>query len=180
MPYFLQEIDYTTVSAPMSSGSIMMDRPLSSAASHSNSAHTNTSELSSGGDSSSSNSSQKIIIDSAIIMPEVSQPGFIPPRHCSAASSSSQQNRVRLADGVIRSASPQSPFSARLSGKNQNKPGNSNSVYYYSDTIKKPPLQHQPGNSEDTMSLDKKAISENKVNTKVTLIEEKDTGSTLV
>merc|ERR1711936_360421 len=112
MPIY-EEIDYTTVSAPMSSGSIMMDRPLSSAASHSNSAHTNTSELSSGsgGDSSSSNSSQKIIIDSAIIMPEVSQPGFIPPRHCSAASSSSQQNRVRLADGVIRSASPQSPFS---------------------------------------------------------------------
>merc|ERR1719273_1176406 len=57
MPIY-EEIDYTTVSAPMSSGSIMMDRPLSSAASHSNSAHTNTSELSSGGDSSSSNSSQ--------------------------------------------------------------------------------------------------------------------------
>ena len=187
MPYFLQEIDYTTVSAPMSSGSIMMDRPLSSAASHSNSAHTNTSELSSGsgGDSSSSNSSQKIIIDSAIIMPEVSQPGFIPPRHCSTTTSSnSQQNRVRLADGVLRSASPQSPFSARLSGKNQNKAANSNSVYYYSDTIKKPPLQ-QAGNSsssDDTMSLDIKAFPENtnKVNTKVTLMEEKDTGSTLV
>merc|ERR1719245_2527387 len=61
MPIY-EEIDYTTISAPMSSGSIMMDRPLSSAASHSNSAHTNTSELSSGGDSSSSNSSQKIIV----------------------------------------------------------------------------------------------------------------------
>lgn len=185
MPIY-EEIDYTTVSAPMSSGSIMMDRPLSSAASHSNSAHTNTSELSSGsgGDSSSSNSSQKIIIDSAIIMPEVSQPGFIPPRHCSTTTSSnSQQNRVRLADGVLRSASPQSPFSARLSGKNQNKAANSNSVYYYSDTIKKPPLQ-QAGNSssDDTMSLDIKAFPENtnKVNTKVTLMEEKDTGSTLV
>merc|ERR1712110_470534 len=185
MPIY-EEIDYTTVSAPMSSGSIMMDRPLSSAASHSNSAHTNTSELSSGsvgtGDSSSSNSSQKIIIDSAMIMPEVSQPVFIPPRHFTT---SSQQNRVRLADGVLRSASPQSPFSARLSGKNQNKPAgsNSNSVYYYSDTIKKPPLQHN-SSSEDTVSLDLKPIStentSNKVNTKVTLIEEKDTGSTLV
>ena len=165
----------------------MMDRPLSSAASHSNSAHTNTSELSSGsadGTSSSSNSSQKIIIDSAMIVPEVSQTGFIPPRHCSTiVSSSSQQNRVRLADGVLRSASPQSPFSARLSGKNQNEAANSNSVYYYSDTIKKPPLQHN-SSSEDTVSLDLKPISSentsNKVNTKVTLIEEKDTGSTLV
>merc|ERR1712111_69777 len=40
MPIY-EEIDYTTISAPMSSVSIMMDRPLSSAASHSNSAHTN-------------------------------------------------------------------------------------------------------------------------------------------
>ena len=173
----MQEIDYTVISAPMSSGSIMMDRPLSSAASHSNSAHTNTSELSSGGDSSSSNSSQKIIVptdsssssnSTAVIMPEISQHGSImmSPRL------SSQQNRVRLADGIIRSASPQSPFSARLSGKNQNKPANSSSVYYYSDTLKKPlpPLSSEE-NSFDT---------DNKVNTKVTLIEEKDTGSTLV
>ena len=121
-----------------------------------------------------------------MIVPEVSQTGFIPPRHCSTiVSSSSQQNRVRLADGVLRSASPQSPFSARLSGKNQNKTAgsNSNSVYYYSDTIKKPPLQHN-SSSEDTVSLDLKPISSentsNKVNTKVTLIDEKDTGSTLV
>ena len=161
----------------MSSGSIMMDRPLSSAASHSNSAHTNTSELSSGGDSSSSNSSQKIIVpatdstssssNNAIIMPEISQHGSImmSPRL------SSQQNRVRLADGVLRSASPQSPFSARLSGKNQNKPGNNSSVYYYSDTLKKPlPPPSSGENSFDT----------EKVNTKVTLMEEKDTGSTLV
>ena len=171
----MQEIDYTVISAPMSSGSIMMDRPLSSAASHSNSAHTNTSELSSGGDSSSSNSSQKIIVptdsssssnSTAVIMPEISQHGSImmSPRL------SSQQNRVRLADGIIRSASPQSPFSARLSGKNQNKPANSSSVYYYSDTLKKP-LPSSEENSFDT---------DNKVNTKVTLIEEKDTGSTLV
>jgi hypothetical protein len=85
---------------------------------------------------------------------------------------SSQQNRVRLADGIIRSSSPQSPFSARLSGKNQNKPANSSSVYYYSDTLKKPlpPLSSEE-NSFDT---------DTKVNTKVTLIEEKDTGSTLV
>lgn len=176
MPIY-EEIDYTVISAPMSSGSIMMDRPLSSAASHSNSAHTNTSELSSGGDSSSSNSSQKIIVptdsssssnSTAVIMPEISQHGSImmSPRL------SSQQNRVRLADGIIRSASPQSPFSARLSGKNQNKPANSSSVYYYSDTLKKPlPPPSSEENSFDT---------DIKVNTKVTLIEEKDTGSTLV
>merc|ERR1719219_1526470 len=62
MPIY-EEIDYNTVvSGPTgSSTAVMMDRPLSSAASHSNSAHTNTSELSSG--DSSSSSSHKIIED---------------------------------------------------------------------------------------------------------------------
>jgi len=179
MPIY-EEIDYTTVSAPMSSGSatmmMMMDRPLSSAASHSNSAHTNTSELSSGGDSSSSNSSQNknpaiILQDSTSADNQQVSQQFMTPRH-------SQQNRVRLADGVVRSASPQSPFSARLSGKNQNKSTNSSSVYYYSDTLKKPSLVHNDEQYEKTVEISNS--SSPKVNTKVTLMEEKDAGSTLV
>merc|ERR1719273_564008 len=179
MPIY-EEIDYTTVSAPMSSGSatmmMMMDRPLSSAASHSNSAHTNTSELSSGGDSSSSNSSQNknpaiILQDSTSADNQQVSQQFMTPRH-------SQQNRVRLADGVVRSASPQSPFSARLSGKNQNKSTNSSSVYYYSETLKKPSLVHNDEQYEKTVEISNS--SSPKVNTKVTLMEEKDAGSTLV
>merc|ERR1719273_1541814 len=176
MPIY-EEIDYTTVSAPMSSGSatmmMMMDRPLSSAASHSNSAHTNTSELSSGGDSSSSNSSQKNnpLQDSNNSDNQQSSQQFMTPRH-------SQQNRVRLADGVIRSASPQSPFSARLSGKNQNKSANSSSVYYYSDTLKKPSVHNNDEQYEKTVEINSNNSA--KVNTKVTLMEEKDAGSTLV
>merc|ERR1711997_1382057 len=134
----------------------------------------NTSELSSGGDSSSSNSSQKnnpVLQDSNNSDNQQSSQQFMTPRH-------SQQNRVRLADGVIRSASPQSPFSARLSGKNQNKATNSSSVYYYSDTLKKPSLVHNDEQYEKTVEISNS--SSPKVNTKVTLMEEKDAGSTLV
>merc|ERR1711997_459075 len=141
----------------------------------------NTSELSSGGDSSSSNSSQKnnpLQDSTAVADNQQSSQQFMTPRH-------SQQNRVRLADGVIRSASPQSPFSARLSGKNQNKSTNSSSVYYYSDTLKKPSLVHNDEQYEKTVEINSNnsAINSNnsaKVNTKVTLMEEKDAGSTLV
>lgn len=134
---FLQEIDYGTVSTsgPASShatsAQMVLDRPLSSTASHSNSAHTNTSELSSGDTSSAS--SQK----------NDENHQMTPNKHVK-----------RLADGVERSRSPLSAYSAKLANKQTN-----NSVYYYSDTLRK----------------------EDKVNTRVMLHDKKTAqGSTLV
>merc|ERR1712062_682429 len=98
------------------------------------------------GDSSSSSSHK-------IMEPEQSQ--IMSPRqhHHKAA--------VRLADGVERSRSPQSAYSAKLAAsKQQNK-----SVYYYSDTLKRTPA----------------ATEDSKVNTRVTLDDhKKKAGSTLV
>ena len=115
---------------------MVLDRPLSSTASHSNSAHTNTSDLSSGDTSSAS--SQKM-----------------DENHQFHTSATPNKQIKRLADGVERSRSPQSAYSAKLAQKQTN-----NSVYYYSDTLKK----------------------EDKVNTRVMLHDSKKNaqGSTLV
>ena len=146
----MQEIDYGTVStnlhhhspgaasqppAGQANPHMVLDRPLSSTASHSNSAHTNTSDLSSGDTSSAS--SQK--------MDENHQFHTTPNKQIK-----------RLADGVERSRSPQSAYSAKLAKQKQT----NNSVYYYSDTLKK----------------------EDKVNTRVMLHDTKKNaqGSTLV
>ena len=138
---FLQEIDYGMVStsgpATSASSQMVLDRPLSSTASHSNSAHTNTSELSSSGDTSSA-SSQKIIDENHQMTPN---------KHV---------KRLAGVDPVLeqRSRSPQSSYSAKLANKQTN-----NSVYYYSDTLRK----------------------EDKVNTRVMLHDKKTAqGSTLV
>ena len=123
---FLQEIDYGTVSTQPAqhspaggshqaqSSHMVLDRPLSSTASHSNSAHTNTSELSSGDTSSAS--SQK--------MDEL---------HHHHLHHTPNKQIKRLADQPLeRSRSPQSAYSAKLANKQTN-----SSVYYYSDTLKK-------------------------------------------
>lgn len=72
------------MSAPLGSGSaasmMMMDRPLSSAASHSNSAHTNTSELSSSGDTSSSSSQKMEMTDNNFTTPKRGRPSPYSPR----------------------------------------------------------------------------------------------------
>ena len=127
----MQEIDYGTVSTNLhhhhSPGAasnhqqpasqaphMVLDRPLSSTASHSNSAHTNTSELSSGDTSSAS--SQK--------MDEL---------HHHHLHHTPNKQIKRLADQPLeRSRSPQSAYSAKLANKQTN-----SSVYYYSDTLKK-------------------------------------------
>ena len=70
---------------------------------------------------------------------------------------------VRLADGVERSRSPQSAYSAKLAASKQH----NKSVYYYSDTLKRTPAAAM---TEDS-----------KVNTRVTLDDhKKKAGSTLV
>ena len=145
----MQEIDYGTVSTQPAQHSpaggshqagtshMVLDRPLSSTASHSNSAHTNTSELSSGDTSSAS--SQK--------MDELHH-------HLHHNATPNKQIKRLAADGAERSRSPQSIFSAKLANKQTN-----NSVYYYSDTLKK----------------------EDKVNTRVTIDKKNNAqGSTLV
>jgi len=117
---------------------MVLDRPLSSTASHSNSAHTNTSELSSSGDTSSA-SSQKIVDENHQMTPN---------KHV--------KRLAGVVDPVLeqRSRSPQSSYSAKLANKQTN-----NSVYYYSDTLRK----------------------EDKVNTRVLLHDKKTAqGSTLV
>jgi len=125
MPIY-EEIDYGTVSTQPAqhspaggshqtqSSHMVLDRPLSSTASHSNSAHTNTSELSSGDTSSAS--SQK--------MDEL---------HHHHLHHTPNKQIKRLADQPLeRSRSPQSAYSAKLANKQTN-----SSVYYYSDTLKK-------------------------------------------
>ena len=142
---FLQEIDYNTVSAPLGSGSaasmMMMDRPLSSTASHSNSAHTNTSELSSGSVDSSSSSSSQVKMDTIV-------------NHCEQLPT--RQRSVRIINAENSRSSPaQSPFSARLQQKSSS---SSSSVYYYSDTLKKPTAQNlTPVNTK--VSLESKNAS---------------------
>lgn len=178
MPIY-EEIDYNTVmgAAPTmlsSSGSSarpgVMDRPLSSAASHSNSAHTNTSELSSVG--SNSSSSQK--------MDDHNLSGghlVVNPQHCTPTHRS-----LRLADGLERSRSPQSIYSARLVNQQQQQQNNKpSSVYYYSDTLKTKNSRNYA--NDDITALDDSCCDEDtKVNTRVILEDATavKNGSTLV
>ena len=167
MPIY-EEIDYNAIvntnnsahgSAVNSNSKVVMDRPLSSTASQSNSAHTNTSELSSNESHSSQHdtSTHHGLHSAALIM---------------------TPTQKRLTDhsssGVERSRSPQSIYSAKLATSSQ-KSGQS-SVYYYSDTLKPRTYANTSMESDDSIDVTKK------VNTKVTLDDPhtQQSGSTLV
>ena len=164
MPIY-EEIDYNAIvntnsagSAVNSNSKVVMDRPLSSTASQSNSAHTNTSELS----SNESHSSQH----------DTSHHGL----HSAALIMTPTQKRLtdHSTSAVERSRSPQSIYSAKLATSSQ-KSGQS-SVYYYSDTLKPRTYANTSMESDDSIDVTKK------VNTKVTLDDPhtQQSGSTLV
>lgn len=158
MPIY-EEIDYNVIVDKNGANSAcgVMDRPLSSATSHSNSNHTNTSELSSSGETSSS-SSQKNMEEHNGQSLQFFQ--------------GQMTRNVRLGDGLERSRSPQSIYSARLVHKQQLPASSNSSVYYYSDTLRNTSSKNNCAYAnEDTM---------NKVNTRVILEEDKKKGSTLV
>ena len=202
MPIY-EEIDYNAVncstnseaiifntSSNNSNKNVVMDRPLSSTASQSNSAHTNTSELSSNESNSSQNENHPNNSNH-----HIHHQGFhgsnIP--HLSNSTRKKRLATVVAAsteDQIQLSRSPQSMHStAKINSSNKSintssgsanssTTGGNQSVYYYSDTLKQP--RNTYANTSMDMSDDSIEVVTKKVNTKVTLEDPTQSGSTLV
>lgn len=173
MPIY-EEIDYSSDQGEVGSVNYS-NRPSSRPIRPTSSAATNTSELSSVGSSNSSTNNGVNMVMNPLV---------------NSTEDHAKRHQIRLADGVERSRSPQSIYSAKLAA--QQSSSNNSSVYYYSDTLKQ--NKNLSSSSSPRFSSDdstdsgynKKAILEEDVNkgttveTRVVLDDKQTGGSTLV
>ena len=167
MPIY-EEIDYNAVNNPVLKQ--VMDRPLSSTASQSNSAHTNTSELSSNESNSSHHENSHVFQNPNLVTPK--------KRLTESSTAAIIEQRCR---------SPQSVYSAKMVNSSQK---SGQSVYYYSDTLKPRVYANTSMDSDESVELPEvpannsssSTITTKKINTKVTLDDPhtSQSGSTLV
>ena len=164
MPIY-EEIDYNAVNNPVLKQ--VMDRPLSSTASQSNSAHTNTSELSSNESNSSHHENSHVFQNPNLATPK--------KRLTESSTAAIIEQRCR---------SPQSVYSAKMVNSSQK---SGQSVYYYTDTLKPRVYANTSMDSDESVELpevpaNNSTIATKKINTKVTLDDPhtSQSGSTLV